>query len=187
MDKVIIDGIDISGCDSYTHNHNELMPYGDFQVTEHYCWHVNSECNGKDCEYKQLQRAKAELKRKELECSSLIDEIAELREQLDDCYKPCKDCSTTHSLNLEVSENKQLKAENERLKEEINRNGREWENHCNALYWQMQSVIDKYSQCLKEIRDIASFHTSNADSEDVQNDMNDIIAKINEVIGVDNV
>lgn len=80
---------------------------------------------------------------------------------------------------------KDLQAENERLKEEINRNGREWENHCNALYWQMQSIIDKYKQALQEIRDIAEkmYYTNDEDTErDLHIELQD---KINEVIGAE--
>ena len=41
----------------------------------------------------------------------------------------------------------------------------------------------KLEYALQEIREIAGFHTSKDDSEDVQSDMQDILDKINEVIG----
>lgn len=43
----------------------------------------------------------------------------------------------------------------------------------------------KLEYALQEIRDIAGFHTSKDDSEDVQSDMQDIIDKINSVIGAE--
>lgn len=87
MDKVIIDKVDVSECDSYTHNHNELMPYGGVKVTEHYCWHINSNCDGENCDYKEIKRLQAESERLKARLRPLEDsyfnglssiEIAEL-------------------------------------------------------------------------------------------------------------
>ena len=41
---------------------------------------------------------------------------------------------------------------------------------------------NKYKSTLEEIREIVNFHRTDADSFDVQNDMNDIFTKINEVL-----
>lgn len=148
MDKVIIDDVDVSGCDSYSYNHNELMPYGDVKITEHYCYHVNRECNGKDCDYKQLQRLKEENK--------------QLKKQYN-CYA-CDSCSG---------------------KEDYINMKRHTENAIKTVH--------KYSQALQEIREIINdckngkCFTCKYNKEDaencVDNKNNEIIAKINEVIG----
>ncbi len=48
----------------------------------------------------------------------------------------------------------ELKAENERLKEEINKLGKKHEDYCNTMYWQMKEQMDKYYQTLQEIKAI---------------------------------
>lgn len=166
MDKVIIDNVDVSECDAYTHNHNELMPYGDIQVTEHYCYHVNSECNGKDCEYKQLQRARAEI-----ECLKEKIEIA--------------NNSDKRTLEI-IAENEKLKEENNYLsKDRLKQIARKAIN---------SKLSNKYKQCLKEIKEIVLLDSSLSRSDTKANiiSMYDriesiVLDKISEVIGVDDV
>lgn len=70
-----------------------------------------------------------------------------------------------YALEAVIKENAELKAENERL-EELKCNFKEYYCTCNT---------EKYVQCLQEIKEIAEFHITDADSEDVQNDMKQIL------------
>lgn len=80
-------------------------------------------------------------------------------------------------LNRARAESERLKAENKDLSESIKR--------LKNMAKTAALGREKYKQTLQEIRDIASFHTSKDDSEDVQSDMQDILTKINEVIGAE--
>ena len=46
------------------------------------------------------------------------EQVAKLEQELENNFKLCSDCSTTHSFNLQISENKKIQAENEKLYEE---------------------------------------------------------------------
>ena len=52
-----------------------------------------------------------------------------------------------------MNEIEQLKAENEQLKEEINKLSKKHEDYCNTMYWQMKEQMDKYRFALQEIKD----------------------------------
>lgn len=64
----------------------------------------------------------------------------------------CKSCEQVACLE---QKNAELKAENERLKAEINKLGKKHEDYCNTMYWQMEEQMDKYRQTLQEIKAIA--------------------------------
>lgn len=68
---------------------------------------------------------------------------------------------------LSVDEINKLKAENERLKEE--------KGGMQILIDNYIALTEKYHQTLQEIKEIAEFHITQADSEDVQNDMKQIL------------
>lgn len=172
MNILTVDGIDVSGCDAYTHNHNELMPYGDVKVTEHYCWHINSNCDGKECEYKQLKRLEQE--------NEQLKADIESRTMCITCERELQNCN--------------LKAENERLKEEL-RNNSDVLIHEMGLKDEYQSDYvfeklerQKYKQALQEIREIARNEVETrmlfSDKKSFC-DFNNILTKINEVIGAE--
>ena len=65
MDKVIIDKIDVSGCEHYRAEIETKMPYGKYEILKDKCHYSGIEiiqnCKGnKGCIYKQLQRLKEE-------------------------------------------------------------------------------------------------------------------------------
>lgn len=102
MDKVIIDGVDVSGCEFYQIEANELYPKAQ------YCGSMrNTFCeNEPDCYYKQLQRAKAE-----------IEELKKQVKNNETAYHTELGTYNMECGNL-LEENKNLIEENERLKEE---------------------------------------------------------------------
>ena len=61
--------------------------------------------------------------KKSKHCESCIckscEQVAKLEQELEDNFKLCSGCSTTHSFNLQLNENKKLKAENEQLKQTL--------------------------------------------------------------------
>ena len=74
MDKVIIDGVDVSECKHYKTEINTEMPFGEYEVQKDKCYYSDIEiiqnCKGnKGCMYKQLKRLQAENEKlkKELE------------------------------------------------------------------------------------------------------------------------
>ena len=141
MDKVIIDGIDVSECDSFLSEHefpNNLE--GGYYTCRNLC-----ECgiqgaesypffckDNNDCYYKQLMLARAEIERLEDTCNELRKRHSE----------------DTTKLSAEVME---LRAENEKLKEDREQIYKEL-IHRGQLY---NIKIDAYIQCLKEIKEIA--------------------------------
>ena len=87
---------------------------------------------------------------------------------------------------LQMSENEageiiaELKAENEELKEQLKKEievSQKWyQIHTDEHFAKL-----RLKQTLTEIKEIAKWHTTNADSEDVQTDMNSILQLISEV------
>jgi hypothetical protein len=70
---------------------------------------------------------------------------------------------------------------------QLKRKEQEWEELKNE-YWKLEQGNDfiaeknsKLKGCLTEIKEIAEWHTTKADSEDVQEDMKQILQKISEV------
>lgn len=113
----------------------------------------------KDCIYKRYIR-------KEQECEELNNTITNLENIRDE-----------FSTKLD-----QLKSENEDLKKSILQEcpncGEEYLNYKGVeLYYENNDL----KQTLAEIKEIAEWHTTKADSEDVQEDMKQILQKISEV------
>lgn len=57
---IIIDDVDVSGCEYRTDIHKCLLADGKIKIFENYCQICNDGCYAIDCYYKQLQRLKAE-------------------------------------------------------------------------------------------------------------------------------
>ena len=94
--QIIIDGVDVSGCELYRNDNGVFAPDGTAERTE-LCYLTNDYCgNNSNCYYKQL-------KRKEQECE-------ELKERL---YVQAKE-KVKYIFELD-----QLKAENEELKKQL--------------------------------------------------------------------
>ena len=182
MDKVIINGVDVSKCNAYKDKH--CLDKTSIMFTEY-----NLCSNFSDCYFKQLKRLEQENENLKFELKSEQKDNKYIKNCCIRAGKELEKCSfkwdgkeknlVVQALELNEQYDK-LQAENERLKEEINRNGREWKNHCNAQYWQMQSIIDKYSQALQEIREYCEEQNLKADYTACE-----IIDKINEVIGAE--
>ena len=88
-------------------------------------------------------------------------------------------------------ENKELKEENIKVKKEFNNLIAEIISdieYTGVIACNGETPLEHLHKCqkalkaLKEIKEVASFHTTGADNEDVQNDMQVIINKINEVL-----
>lgn len=174
MDKVIIDGVDVSGCEfigdiknkfvkctSWVHNSKK-------QVSGHWDCREN-----KACYYKQLQRLQA---------------------KYDDLHLTYAGCKTANNGLQEL--NQKLQAENERLKSAL----AIWENATLKQTALKVVEVDKYRQALQEIRDkilspeiideeTKKLHTSEELDNIVrwhrEDKLSKIKAKINEVIGAE--
>lgn len=97
--------------------------------------------------------------------SEMINRIAELAEEVEQRkheYEVLDAC-------LELAQGKiaELKAENEKYKQE----NKELAHYLACMTEQR----NKANTCLQEIKEIAEFHITQADSEDVQNDMKQIL------------
>ena len=188
--KNYVDGVDVSGCDSYSYNHNELMPYGDVKITEHYCYHVNRECNGKDCDYKQLKRLQAEYEDLHLSyagCKTANTGLQELNDKLQAENDNLKDDIDKQQLYVDS-----LEQENERLKARLRPLENSYFNGLSSIEIaelakksiRITAENRKLEYALQEIREICkNSHTSA--SEDYYRTADKIQDKINEVIGVE--
>ena len=160
MSKVIVNDTDVSECEHFKINRG-FNCYKGYNCTD-------KECS--DCYYKQLRRAKAENK--------------ELERKYADVLKLAKENADSNEYCLQ-----ELEQENEKLKEEITKlsDPRYQIAKVNEGYY---NRMIKYSQCLKEIKEIAEewLHTpwfcfncrNNMDDK-----LKEILDKINEVIGVE--
>ena len=100
----------------------------------------------------------AELAKENAELEAELQNFKDMAKKGLDEFKDvggCWGCGLQLELNHDMEDIKQLKAENERLKEEINKLGKKHEDYCNIMYWQMKEQMDKYRQTLQEIKDIA--------------------------------
>lgn len=81
----------------------------------------------------------------------------------------------------EFNEMTNLQKENIKLKEEVKYYKQIAQHHGDmSVKYPAKCVV--YKQALQEIKEIAKFHTTQADSEDVQEDMKQILQKISEVL-----
>lgn len=61
MDKeIIIDGVDVAGCEHRSDTHKELLADGAIKEFSNYCYISNDGCYGINCYYKQLKRLEQE-------------------------------------------------------------------------------------------------------------------------------
>lgn len=153
--QIIIDGIDVSECIYFKMNNKMPMCRAcNSGVGSPYCEYH------KDCYYKQL-------KRKEQECEKLKAELKNFqdmaRKGLDE-FKDvggCWGCGLQLQLNQDIQDIKQLKAENDELKEKVKELRQGWINCDNERNLQeansefRQRVINRYKQTLMEIEEIA--------------------------------
>jgi len=124
-EKIFRDGVDVAGCKFIVYRFSENPDYSD------YCCEIwDNECEAQNCYYKQFQR----LQQENAELKEKIKKYAKINEQ-------------------ETKDYAELKAENERLKEELA------ENNCfepNSLKCKHAFFIeDKLKQTLQEIKEIA--------------------------------
>lgn len=99
---------------------------------------------------------------------------------------------TIDKINKLQKENVELKAENEKLKKELKNNKLEYQLELNTYNIECGNLLEENKElahylacmterrnraksCLQEIKEIAGFHITDADSEDVQEDMKQII------------
>ena len=190
MDKVIIDGVDVSECDSYTSNYREPMPYGEIKVTKHYCWHINSNCDGKDCDFKQIKRLQADYEDLRLTyagCKTANTGLQELNQKLEQENEKLKQVVNDSIIEQEklIAKVNELQAENERLKEENYGLNQELLGYKKGV--QASEIVElKYT--LQEIREIVSepcIVDENCQTCNSGCMQKDILAKINEVIGAE--
>ena len=103
MDKVIIDKVDVSGCEHYRAEIETKMPYGEYEIQKDKCHYSGIEiiqnCKGnKGCIYKQLQQAKVELKKYEDMAKKGLEEFKDvggcwgcgIQESLNQAWADCK-------------------------------------------------------------------------------------------------
>ena len=170
--QIIIDGVDVSGCCQYMPRYME-----DYDIdTLDYCGYHFKPCKDVDvkyCYYKQLKAQEQELQtaidnyvkldnQRVKEYNELVDKY-NLKEQECERLKEemgtrCESCKALHIIaddyNDCITENKQLKAEKERLQEE-----REKAKNYNYEYGQLliksTNENNKLKRILTEIKEIA--------------------------------
>jgi len=154
--KVIVDDVDVSECDNLAILQDRMT---DKEFT--FCNAYQEDCSEREnCHYKQLQR---------------------LKHQYADVLKLAKENADSNEFCLQ-----ELEQENERLKNDLN----EAYEHYNfkRIYNEVINAENfKYKQALREIRDIVSepcIVDENCQTCNSGCMQKDIIAKINEVIGV---
>ena len=165
MDKVIIDGVDVSECPSMRLIKNEtICQGGNTKIFKDYSYVC---CENSNCYYKQLQRARAEIEqlKKQIEYDSRYNDmqaeidcgekiISELKAENKD-LKARKDKYYKMTLDYEiqisdlVQENEKLKEENQQQKLELITQLRDFST--SKLFSEKEIVA--YRQCLKEIKE----------------------------------
>lgn len=166
-----IDGCNVAECEYFLFRDKE-------EIQERSCGVGLVDCEGKDCMYKQLQRAKAELEelKKYKRYKFLFEKAKEMKEQTDKWAKEClkenedlKDSLKRTVCQAECfryKETEKYKAENERLKAE---------NEKLKLMTGIYSVrlMEKYKQALKKIEEIA--YTTDFDIVDIQEIVDEVL------------
>ena len=135
---IIIDGIDVSGCEYYQYNMCTATKdnYGD---CSYYC----KDYEMKDCYYKQLQR-------KEQECEELTADTVYLRDRVGKLERAI--LRRNEQLEQLKVENEELKMKNSILEDEY----KILEDNLDSRTRDFEDVIDGYKQILAEIKDIAT-------------------------------
>lgn len=89
MDKVIIDKVNVSGCEHYRAEIETKMPYGDYEILKDKCHYsgieIIQDCKGnKGCIYKQLKRLQAENEKLKQESENYAIQLGVLAQALED-------------------------------------------------------------------------------------------------------
>lgn len=208
MDKVMIDGIDVSGCEHYRAEIETKMPYGEYEILKDKCHYSGIEiiqnCKGnKGCIYKQLKRLQhyqAEFEHELMNdytydgyispngftpidvIKHIKSELKRLQAEYDDLHLTYAGCKTANTGLQEL--NQKLQAENEQLKKlKFKSDGIELLQDANL---NLHNANVKYRQALQEIREIVSkIIDSYIRPYGDFNQLKTILAKINEVIGAE--
>lgn len=161
MDKVIIDGVDVSGCEYYSKKQQIYSATKPLCKMKDCCMLSDSVslCLEKNCYYKQLKR---------------------LERQYENVLKIAKENADSNEYCL-----KELEQENERLKEESEHYRKEAYRLADGLN-KTENLAFIYKQALQEIKDIVTepcIVDENCQTCNSGCMQKDILAKINEVIG----
>ena len=146
--QIIIDGVDVSGCEYYNKDDNT-------------CREVNGNYNTDICEFDKCENSNCrfkQLKRKEQECEELKEKY-----KWYDHYKE----QALYNKNLcnEKSEQlDQLKAENDQLKRQ-HQGDKGLITSAGKMNYQLIQEYDKLKNCLAEIKEIAKENIRIADLE----------------------
>ena len=228
MDKVIIDGVDVSECEHYRAEIETKMPYGEYEILKDKCHYsgieIIQDCKGiKGCIYKQLQRLQAEYDDLHLSyagCKTANTGLQEVNQKLEQENEQLKKSidrimqdKEIKTIDLDIAkENAELKAECERLKEELRtekiynsqieeleeslQHARAENEHYRKEAYRLADGLNKtenlafiYKQALQEIRDMADFKCALPSTElchcKACDYADNIIDKISECIGVE--
>ena len=201
MDKVIIDGVNVSKCGFY---HPEYDNYCHIALAFSEDYGECNECkDNPNCYYKQLKRLESEYDDLHLTyagCKTANTGLQELNQQLQSELQRYKDmeqkgleefkdvggcwgCGLQLQLNQDIEDIKQLKAENERLKQEL----RAAQMNRITMFEKLDIVNEKdtYKQALQEIRNKLDFNKQELE-ECLYNPIDDEIREIiNSAIGVE--
>lgn len=179
--QIIIDGVDVSGCD-----------YFNF-TDEHYCDECSSEfgcaiCDERpNCNYKQLARKTQSEAKLVKQLQTICDFINNRPETFKGMY------GDVAKIITEYAERKEQECEE--LKSQLTSLGyadaicaleidlEHKTQECEELtknYFIVIQQRNKAEKTLTEIKEIVEWHTTSNDSEDVQEDMKQILQKINE-------
>lgn len=69
--QIIIDGVDVSGCEHRCDTHKTLLADGHIMEFENYCQITNDGCYAINCYYKQLKRAEQKLTKIKKYCTGI--------------------------------------------------------------------------------------------------------------------
>ena len=163
MDKVIIDGVDVSECEYYRAELETKMPYGEYVTEKDKCHYSGVEiiqnCKGnKGCTYKQLQRARAE--------------IYELKESLKVFQRPD---IVKVLIDYKIGELDRIEQKNGQLIEDNFKIAQK--------YTKLEQENEKQLKCLKEIKEILWQQINERGCAEIREDK--ILDKISECIGVE--
>lgn len=179
---IMIDGTDVSGCKLYREDNGVIAPDGTAERTD-LCYLTNDYCgNNPNCYFKQLARKTRECEEWRLQATSLsyADEICALEIDLSHKIQECEElkkandtltltrnkligdlCITEENLkdyiehyNKQCNELDQLKAENEKLKNEIEACYNQVEDF-DIIATSKSNKLKQAEQKLERIRDIA--------------------------------
>ena len=185
-DKQIINRVDVSRCEDYGYRGK----------AGYWCHNYDEPCTDyPNCIYKQLKRKEQEceeLKQRLHQCwtveNSFVEQIdqleaenKELKDSLanDECFvKGSKKC--VKAFCLDEGLRKQLEQE-KTLKEMYFTYYKAKHSDIKGEFFKLKAENGKLKQTLTEIKEIVRWHTTNADSEDIQIDMKQILQLISEV------